>query len=266
MNDKVTAIDIKKALAISHEKDFFATECKNGPTYNPVPGGLLIFDAISITKSWTSPMIRVYEVKVSRSDFQRDGKYQCYLPYCHEFYFVVPKGMVKKEEVPDGIGLIYYNPETKSLRTVKKPIYRKITVDADMLMYIIMNKLDSDRLPFYRNRSEYAKAYLEDVDDRKSIGRLLGSKMAKELSAANQRLERLSVPQQREGLFKEIVSVLDKHGIPTWSEHRIPKELDEALSKSYPQELDQLFRSIEVLQNTAQRIKEQTKLKEEEIL
>lgn len=55
----------------------------------------------------------VYEVKVSRSDFWNDvnkGKYRKYLPHCHRLFFVVPAGLVKKAEVPEGCGLITRQP------------------------------------------------------------------------------------------------------------------------------------------------------------
>jgi uncharacterized membrane protein YeiH len=46
--DKVTAYHVKSALSQIHTNDFFATECKNGPSYNPIAEGLLIFDAIGL--------------------------------------------------------------------------------------------------------------------------------------------------------------------------------------------------------------------------
>lgn len=75
-------------------------------TYFPDPQGLLKFDGLAITKSYTKPNIIGYEIKVSRNDFLQDNKWHLYLQYCNEFYFVVPKGLVKKEELPDHVGLI----------------------------------------------------------------------------------------------------------------------------------------------------------------
>jgi len=47
-----------------------------------------------------------YEIKVSRSDFLGDDKWDNYLKYCNYFYFVAPKGLIGKHELPDGVGLI----------------------------------------------------------------------------------------------------------------------------------------------------------------
>jgi len=69
--EKVTSTDIKLALANMHSgfKEYFITECKNGSTYFPPAQGLLKFDGLAISKSYTQPCITVYEVKVSRNDF-----------------------------------------------------------------------------------------------------------------------------------------------------------------------------------------------------
>lgn len=49
---------------------------------------------------------RGYEIKVSRSDFLADKKWQEYLKYCRVFYFVAPTGIIKPSELPPEIGLI----------------------------------------------------------------------------------------------------------------------------------------------------------------
>ena len=140
----VKASDIKIALAKRHKNEFFITECKTGPTQ--LGAGLLIFDGLAIYKSWTTPKIAGYEIKVSRSDFQRDVKYARYMQYCHEFSFVVPTGLIKREEVEPEIGLIYYNPDKRALITKRKAVYRPVPIDSDLLMYIFMNRLESDRM------------------------------------------------------------------------------------------------------------------------
>lgn len=72
--------------------------------------------------------VRGYEIKVSRQDFLTDKKWQEYLPYCNQFYFVVPKGLILPEELPPEIGLIYIEPgnlyehysDDQPVRTYKK--------------------------------------------------------------------------------------------------------------------------------------------------
>ncbi len=123
---KVTSTDIKKALAKYHPKDYFLTECKTCSTYFPAPQGMLKFDGLAMTRSYTAPCITGYEIKVSRSDFLGDNKWHLYLQYCNEFYFVVPVGLVAKNEIPEDVGLIYYYPETGKLLKKRRAVYRKI--------------------------------------------------------------------------------------------------------------------------------------------
>lgn len=258
---KVTSTDIKKALSNVHHKEFFITECKNGSTYFPPAQGLLQFDGMAIYKSWTSPKVRIYEIKVSRGDFLRDNKYHLYLQYCHEMYFIVPKGLVKKEEIPENIGLMYYNPENGSIRTVKKALYRgDIEISADMLMYIIMNRLDSDRIPFYKERCEFARDYIADKKDRKTLGHDLGSKMAKDLQKAYDELDRLKNDKFKIDLFDKIQKVLKKHELSRWGwwrdDEEIIEALDKALSRSYPKELDDIRQRLVYDLEAIDKIKE----------
>lgn len=193
MAQKVTSTDIKLALKEFHngKPSYFITECKTCSTYFPDPQGLLKFDGLAITKSYTKSNIIGYEIKVSRNDFLQDNKWHLYLQYCNEFYFVVPKGLVKKEELPDHVGLIYFNPDTKGLRTVKKALYRQIEEPVGVYKYIIFSRLEEDRIPFYNDRAEYCKDYLEDKVVKSVIGQRLGTKLAKDLEDAEKRLKSL---------------------------------------------------------------------------
>ncbi len=68
-----------------------------------------------------------FEVKVSRSDFLRDvksDKYRAYLPSCQHFYFVTPKDLVKPEEIPDGIGLIWVYPLYRKIQNYVRIVKR----------------------------------------------------------------------------------------------------------------------------------------------
>ena len=181
---KVTSTDIKLALKEFHngKPSYFITECKTCSTYFPDPQGLLKFDGLAITKSYTKPNIIGYEIKVSRNDFLQDNKWHLYLQYCNEFYFVVPKGLVKKEELPDHVGLIYFNPDTKGLRTVKKALYRQIEEPVGVYKYIIFSRLEEDRIPFYNDRAEYCKDYLEDKVVKSVIGQRLRAQYRKSVS------------------------------------------------------------------------------------
>ncbi len=68
--------------------------------------------------------IRVIEVKATLQDYKRDKKLfeleKSYYPHCHYFYIMCPVDVIKKEDVIDGIGLIYVD-ESNKISIEKKP-------------------------------------------------------------------------------------------------------------------------------------------------
>lgn len=229
----VTATDIKMALAKKHgNREFFITECKNGPTGR----GMLQFDGLAIYKSWAHPKIVAYEIKVSRSDFLRDNKYTLYMPYVHEMYFVVPKGLVDRSELPVEIGLMYYNPENESLITRQKATHRKIEICSDMLLYIIMNRLDSERLPFTSNKGEYFRMWLDGKLSNRDLGYRVSSKMLRELEEKDRELARYGRFKEDRKILDDLLKVMEAHGIGRWG--NCAENLDKALKRSYPAELE----------------------------
>lgn len=267
MNEKrITSTDIKLALSEMHlrRSTYFVTECKTCSTYFPDPQGLLIFDGLAITKSYTKPCIVGYEIKVSRSDFLQDNKWHLYLQYCNEFFFVVPKGLISKDEIPKEVGLIYYDPEAKTvLHTVRKALYRQIEEPVGVYKYLIFSRLEEDRIPFYEDRAEYARDYLEDKAYKRVLGSKLGSKMAKELQDALERLERLSHVEADIERWRKVKAVLEKHNIywrwwrdNTDEDYKWVDELDKALSGSVrSSDLDMIERNLQGALNTVKRLK-----------
>lgn len=259
---KVTSTDIKIALKELHSggSTYFLTECKTGSTYFPPAQGLLKFDGLAITKSYTQPNIIGYEIKVSRSDFKQDNKWHLYLQYCNEFYFVVPKGLVKKEELPDNVGLIYYNPDTQALRTAKKALYRQIEEPVGIYKYIVFSKLEEDRLPFYEDKAEYAVDYLKDRTAKKYIGSTLGSQMAKDLEEAYKRLEAVKNKEESVERWKKVEKLLRKHDLLGWSwwkDDSWLEDLEQALNSSYPKELEFTLDALKREVNRLEKLKEE---------
>lgn len=226
------------------------------------PQGLLIFDGLAIVQSYTKPCITGYEIKISRSDFLGDPKWHLYLQYCNEFFFVVPKGLIRKDELPDGVGLIYYDPEAKKvLHTVKKALYRKIEEPVGIYRYIIYSRLSQDRIPFYESRAEYAKDYLADKAYKRCIGSSLGSKMARELQQALERLDRLDGAEKELNLWHKVRRVLEKHNlIPYWRRDEDLSwldNLDKMLNGSVlVKDIDLLENQLKLALGAVERIKE----------
>lgn len=68
-------------------------------------------DFWSMMPSWSDPCPTGYEVKISMADFQRDTKWESYLPYCERFSFCCPKGLLRPTLLPPGIGLVEVDEE-----------------------------------------------------------------------------------------------------------------------------------------------------------
>ena len=189
---KTRADLILDALAKRHAKDrrnpdVFLTEVKTGATWgNP---DLLKFDGLAVRRSWAHPLITGYEVKVDHGDFLRDDKWHGYLQYCHEFYFVCPSGLIAPEELSTDVGLIFYNPETGTLTTKRKAVYRRIEIPAAMFYYITLSRGDEERHPFFTDRRAFLEAWVQDKQETRLLGRTVESKMASELSELAGRLE-----------------------------------------------------------------------------
>lgn len=62
-----------------------------------------------------------FEVKVSRGDFLRDAKYLRYKDYADDLTLVCPARMIDRSEVPEPVGLMYYDPSKRTLRYRRKP-------------------------------------------------------------------------------------------------------------------------------------------------
>lgn len=183
---KCTADEIKIALAAMNNRSgrWFGTEVRTGGSDFHGNDPLLIFDGLMVEKSYTTPSVTGYEIKVSRSDFLNDNKWHLYLKYCNVFYFVCPSGMIKKEELPEDVGLLYYDPEKKEInpRAKKKASWREIEDPLRIYQYIVYSQLDPDRTPFYSDKREAAKAYLDNKIDDYQLGRALGTKLATKAS------------------------------------------------------------------------------------
>jgi hypothetical protein len=248
-------MEIKEALWEKHKMDVFFTECKTCSTYFPDKQGLLIFDGLAITKSYASPRITGYEIKVSRSDFLQDSKWHLYLQYCNEFYFVVPYGLINKNELPENVGLMYYNPEKESLLTKKKAMYRGIEEPIGIYKYILFSRLENDRLPFYENRAEYARDYIKDKDEKRRLGNMFGTKLTEDLVAAQSELDSLRSRTNDLELLKEIQEIIRKHKINFYGRTSLLEELDKALTKKYPEEFDFVKNNLNYALNIIDQMK-----------
>lgn len=211
----VKAEEIKRAIAKRHTNDLFLTEVKTGATWSNKE--LLKFDALALKKSWAKPRLTGYEVKVSRSDFLQDQKWPGYLPHCHCFNFVCPKGLIQPEELTEEVGLIWFYRDTGALVTKRPSKYRLIELTADLLYYILMSRTESDRHPFFSKRRDLIESYLEDKATRHHLSDQFKGKLFDEINTLSQKvadLERdLRYGGSKEEQLKVVREAAEKAGI-----------------------------------------------------
>jgi hypothetical protein len=189
------------------------------------PAGSTRPDVYTIPCSFTRFMPLAYECKVSVSDFRADvtkGKYTDYLGYASGVIFACPSGLLRKDDIPAGAGLMTRGED--GWRTVKAPtlskcpdlprsLWLKLLMDGerrdherdaymaeharrDLNEYLVQQKLR-------RQLGEVVAAAIED-HRRQTTGRLvdLRHRIAMESAALETELERLkerrNVARQRE--------------------------------------------------------------------
>lgn len=102
-----------------------------------------------------------YEIKTSKSDFiseiKKPKKRRAGLRLSNEFYFVVPKGLIKIEDVPPECGLIEVNEDGFLEKTIDAP-YRDDAIPTWLFVASIARRLDSDRQAEFR-KEQASKIY-----------------------------------------------------------------------------------------------------------
>jgi hypothetical protein len=83
----------------------------------------------------------VHEIKISRSDFLSDmakpEKYQAYQLMSEATYYVAPEGIIEKEELPAGLGLIIETKENQ-FKLIKKAKKRKMELQPHHYLNMII--------------------------------------------------------------------------------------------------------------------------------
>ena len=248
-----TAAEIKIALAKKHKNDYFLTEVKSGSAW--IGTGNRILDACALRCSYTNPHITGYEVKVTRSDFKRDNKFFTYLPLVHALYVATPTGMVQREELPTEIGLIWYDSQKKGLSVKKKPPPRKIEISRDMLLYIIFSRLDRERIPFYSDKAEYWRAWLDGKIENDALAQKVRNRLASELGRLENELRAASRYGNERKEYDELRKTMVGLGMSAW-EQSPAKWLTKQLTRKYPAILDDIKKRLREDINEIKKAKE----------
>lgn len=158
------------------------TDMQLGPSGSPRP------DVYKMPKSYSRFMPVAYECKISVSDFRSDittGKWHSYLKYASAVIFAVPKGLIGKEDIPKGCGLIVRSDS--GWRMVKGPTLVPV---ADQLPKDFWIKLVIDGV--HRSKREFINKQMNEYAVHSKIAKKYGAELGEALAdrdAAKRNLE-----------------------------------------------------------------------------
>ncbi|TXH49647.1 MAG: DNA repair protein MmcB-related protein [Desulfurellales bacterium] len=230
--------DAINALRTRHSEDVFVPKCKTGPSGHR--GQMVQMDAWAMAKSWTTPTTWAYEVKVSRSDFASDTKWHKYLPYCNQFYFVCPAGLLDKADMPAEAGLIVITSGGKCY-TKKKASHRQVAIPEDLFRYVLMwrshirKEGDNSR----EQRTEKWREWLAEQKDARDLGRKVSGHIARryERDVTEVRLKQHALEKDLAAL-EDVKKFCDENGISLhWSRQHHLRNVKDAIEKALPPRL-----------------------------
>jgi len=242
----VTARDIIKQLDKRHKNDLHYTEVKTGSSY--MDKNLRIIDYLAIKKSWSPINITAYEIKVSRNDFERDDKWMAYLNYSHMFSFAAPKGIITLDELPGYVGLVEYNPDRGTVRTVRKAQYREIELPSMLLLYLLFWR--KEKVQYKRNSTkEDWQRWIDGKIANRSLGYTVKSKLLKKNNELEDKMKWYKYAIED---MEEIKKLFLEHGLVAtpWS---IKNTIGDML-KSKGNVTPEMQRAIEAIESNAQKI------------
>jgi len=190
----INSKQIIELLKQKHKDDFSLSEVKTGTTWM---NNHYRLDYWAMPRSWSQMVIKGYEIKVSRSDFLNDKKWQNYLDYCHEFYFVCPNGLIDVNELPSEAGLYWVTSKGTRLIKKKQAARRTNNIPESLYQYILMSRVVESKNQFQNEgKYEFYKRLLAERNDHRLLGHAVSGKIKKalntycqELRTANKRLE-----------------------------------------------------------------------------
>lgn len=188
-------------------------------------------DVIEVKPSYNRFCVSIYEVKISRADFQSDirsEKWRGYLEHCHRFYFAVPSGMVSKEEIPLEAGLIVRGD--RGWQTQKAAVPREVEIPYLTLLSMIFSK----QRKYYatRERNRVYDAYQWWHTHREKLYKELGPKLCDALvnyEAHKEAKERFEYEIKK---FEQLIAegLGESHHWPDWELEKLVKRIKEKAS------------------------------------
>ena len=256
---RITADMIATLLHARHSDDIRVDQCKTGASWTGPRVGIIDFWAMK--RSWASPAIFAYEIKVSRSDFIRDDKWLQYMDYCNLFYFAAPQGIIEPGELPDNVGLVVASVNCKKLFLKKKAAFRDVVIPESLWRYLLMWRT---KIVVEREERETPKEFFKEWMKEKDANKLFGWQVSRALATTiKERIEKVDQQNTKlEGRIKQLEKVEEfcrDLGINPYNKYDVQRKVKEQLRLIPEHFTFQLTRMIEELQQikeTCEKVEE----------
>ncbi|WP_438391108.1 hypothetical protein [Caballeronia sp. DA-9] len=195
-------------------------------------------DVYTMPCSFTRFTPLAYECKVSVSDFRADvtkGKYTDYLGYSSGVIFACPAGLLKKEDIPKGAGLMVRGEE--GWRTLKAPTLAKCPeLPRSFWLKLVMDgeRRDHERLAHMeREAKRDLNEWRAAAKVREKFGEVVAAAVQGHLDQTTYRLERLkhAVAMQIGTLEQDLVRLKERRDSEIKSQERDCSEMLRDLAK-----------------------------------
>lgn len=178
------AMDLAEHLARNSDRVIW-TDMQLGSSGSPRP------DVYTINKSYSRFCPVAYECKVSVSDFRSDitkGKWQSYLKYSSGVIFAAPKGLINKEDIPKGCGLIVRSES--GWRMVKGATMNTVKdLPRDLWMKLVIDGMD-------RSLRQHQTKHFNQRKIEMEVAKKYGDELAKLLANQHQAQNSLEIKIQ----------------------------------------------------------------------
>ena len=240
----IDARTILKLLEQRHTHDVFVAECKDGPTWG---GNHLRMDAWAMRRSWTRPLARAYEIKVTRSDFLGDKKWPGYLDCCNEFYFVAPPGIIDPAELGNEVGLLCVSRTGTKLYTKKRAAYREVEIPECLYQYILMSRAQIMTAREARHAvcredqgRDYWRKWLKLQEEDAEIGRAVARRLRRRHEQDVEEVQRKQAELERKiGVYETMADMCRELGVNPhdWNARNYARRRLQQLLAAVPEDL-----------------------------
>jgi len=189
--------------------------------------GSRILDGWALLPTW-SPLTAIgYEIKVSRSDWLQDQKFEEYRGCCHLFLVVAPPKVVAASEMPAGVGLLEPVGQGDGQRLVMR--VKPVRQEAD---FAKLSRLMAHALMWKKGiggssqaRRERQIAYWQSLVDQRERGHTLGREVKGRIrDTIRELLSAAQTAESRANTLQWAAEVFDSLGIrpgyDRWSTER----------------------------------------------